>query len=235
MAMMKAATDVMRVPDKEKGIADDGAECIRQWKQRWQKTMAGDIGGGAPVGMRSDFRAQDAAVAEVKGEDTDGGAAEAADGWAAGAADGRAAGAAGNSLYTPRMEYIRSALRRILDSDMQNCIDAWQKLYEAEQKEKCLQCDEQEGLCINEMCDIDGHCEMKGCECAGSASVFWEKWCVAQSCAMVAMEQQYGMERKTVRRFDVWGYSSGHPMPGFLLSEVLFSLDLVNLVYNNRN
>ena len=30
------------------------------------------------------------------------------------------------------------------------------------------------------------------------------------------------------------GYSSGHPMPGILLSEVFFSLDLVNLVYNNN-
>ena len=27
------------------------------------------------------------------------------------------------------------------------------------------------------------------------------------------------------------GYSSGHPMPGSLLSEFFFSLDLVNLVY----
>ena len=30
------------------------------------------------------------------------------------------------------------------------------------------------------------------------------------------------------------GYSSGHPMLGSLLSEVFFSLDLVNLVYNNN-
>jgi hypothetical protein len=30
------------------------------------------------------------------------------------------------------------------------------------------------------------------------------------------------------------GYSSGHPMPGILLSEGFFSLDLVNLVYNNN-
>ena len=29
------------------------------------------------------------------------------------------------------------------------------------------------------------------------------------------------------------GYSSGHPMPGILLSQVVFSLDLVNLVCNN--
>ena len=31
------------------------------------------------------------------------------------------------------------------------------------------------------------------------------------------------------------GYSSGHPMPGTFLSEVFFSLVLVNLVYNNNN
>ena len=56
--------------------------------QRWQKTMAGDIGGGAVVRMLSDFRALDAAVAEIEGKSQNGGAAEADDGGAAEAADG---------------------------------------------------------------------------------------------------------------------------------------------------
>ena len=37
-----------------------------------------------------------------------------------------------------------------------------------------------------------------------------------------------------INKLAVKGYSSGHPMPGILLSEVFFSLDLVNLVYNNN-
>ena len=46
---------------------------------------------------------------------------------AAGSVDGGAAGAAENSLYTPRMACTRMMLRKVLDSQMENCIEAWRQ------------------------------------------------------------------------------------------------------------
>ena len=46
---------------------------------------------------------------------------------AAGSVDGGAARAAGNSPYTPRMACIRMTLRKVLDSQIENCIEAWRQ------------------------------------------------------------------------------------------------------------
>ena len=41
--------------------------------------------------------------------------------------DGGAAGAAEDSPYTPRMACIRRTLRKVLDSQMKNCMKAWRQ------------------------------------------------------------------------------------------------------------
>ena len=46
-------------------------------------------------------------------------------GGGAGTLDEGTAGAAGGSLYTPRMAYIRITLRKVLDSQIENCVGAW--------------------------------------------------------------------------------------------------------------
>ena len=46
---------------------------------------------------------------------------------AAGSTDGGTAGAAGNSPYTPRMACTKMTLRKVLDSQIENCIEAWRQ------------------------------------------------------------------------------------------------------------
>ena len=41
--------------------------------------------------------------------------------------DEGAAGAAGDSPYTPRMACIRMTLRKVLDSQMENCVRVWKQ------------------------------------------------------------------------------------------------------------
>jgi hypothetical protein len=78
-----------------------------------------------------------------------------------------------------------------------------QMVHEASQVETCLQCNCTRNLCMHGLC-VE-HCALNECECIEKSAVRWEHWCVSQSCAMVAMEMTYGMESKTVQKFEVWG------------------------------
>ena len=46
--------------------------------------------------------------------------------------------------------------------------------------------------------------------------------------------QRAGMQSLTLTSVLTTGYSSGHTLPVMFVSEVLFPLDLVDLVYNNN-